>query len=81
MKIPTESFKRFDSDSSAELRLKVVLEAFKNGLRLSNLGPQPAPWVKRSLEYLEAGKSLSANDIRRFDKEGGTDHPDPWFNA
>jgi hypothetical protein len=64
---------------SAEKRVKMLEQWFKDGLRAEKLESQPAPWVKEGLKVLESGKKLTPEDIIRFDKEGGTDHPDPWF--
>lgn len=53
--------------------------SFEKGMRVANLGPQPAPWLKRGLEILEAGGELTADRVYKINLSGGTDHPDPWF--
>jgi len=56
-----------------------VKDSFAKGMRVAKLGAQPAPWVKRGLEILEAGGDLTAEKIKKINLSGGTDHPDPWF--
>ncbi len=56
-----------------------VQERFDQGLRSSDLESQPAPWVLRGLQILEAGEVLTSERIALINRSGGTDHPDPWF--
>lgn len=56
-----------------------VQEQFDKGLRVKDLGDQPAPWLRRGLEILEAGGSITPEKVRDINLEGGTDHPDPYF--
>lgn len=65
--------------SLEEELLAIVKSSFESGMRVANLGDQPAPWLKRGLEILEAGKELTAEKIKSIYLSGGTDHPDPWF--
>ena len=61
-----------------EWQREFVQNQFDEGLRSSNLGDQPAPWLLRGLQILEAGEKLTAQRIDDFNRAGGTDHPDPW---
>ena len=36
-----------------------VKTSYANCMRVSTLGDQPAPWLKRGLEILEAGEDLT----------------------
>jgi hypothetical protein len=56
-----------------------VNSSFELGMRVAKLESQPAPWLKRGLEILEAGGLLDADKIKSINLSGGTDHPDPWF--
>lgn len=60
-------------------QIEIVKAAYARGLRVANLEDQPAPWMKRGLEILEAGGSLTEEKIVAINLAGGTDHPDPWF--
>ena len=56
-----------------------VQEQFDQGLRSSDLESQPAPWVLRGLQILEAGENLTPELIALINRSGGTDHPDPFI--
>lgn len=49
---------------SIETRCARVLNgAFRGGMRMVDLDSQPAPWVVRGLDRLEAGKSRRINAV------------------
>lgn len=52
--------------SSDEELLQLVLDYFEKGVRVSTLDLQPAPWLVKSLQKLEAGEELTVEDISRF---------------
>ena len=56
-----------------------IKEQFEEGLRSVNLESQPAPWVLRGLQILEAGEDLTPERIALINRSGGTDHPDPFI--
>lgn len=62
-----------------EWQKNFVIQSFNSGKRSANLGDQPALWMKRGLEILEAGRDLTAEMMKNIESSGGTDHPDPWF--
>jgi hypothetical protein len=61
------------------IRLRLIYDAFRNGMRADSCGVQPAQWLRLGLAVLEKGERLSVEKLRKIDKAGGTDHPDPWF--
>lgn len=61
------------------VQIVIILAAYNRGLRVSTLGSQPSPWMKRGLEILEAGGELTPQKIKDINLAGGTGHPDPWF--
>ena len=61
------------------LRIELIKDAYARGLRVDNLGEQPALWLLWGLEVLEAGGEVDEQGLRRIDESGGTDHPDPFF--
>lgn len=68
-----------DQSSIEEVQLRLVKIRFSEGLRVKDLGDQPAPWMRRGLEILESGEELTLERVQRINIAGGTDHPDPWF--
>lgn len=74
--------KPFDFD---QMRADMVNDAFRSGKRFSKIKPedQIAQWLKLGLYHAELlqkeGKEpkITAEDIRQFDVQGGTDHLDP----
>jgi hypothetical protein len=64
-----------------ETIIQIIQGAYDRGLRVSTLGPQPAYWLEKGLERLEKGQSLTVEDIKRFNRAGGVDHPDPTLRS
>ncbi len=52
--------------SSDEELLQLVLDYYEKGVRICTLDPQPAPWLVKGLQKLEAGEELTVADITRF---------------
>jgi len=52
---------------NAEL-LQLVKDYFDKGVRVSTLDLQPAPWLLKGLQKLEAGEELTEADIERFNQ-------------
>lgn len=67
-------------DALEEIQRRVVIKAFNNGVRLKNLGSQPAPWMREGLKILESKKELTVEAIELINLSGGTDHPDPTIS-
>ena len=62
-------------DSLEEFQAALVRRLYAQGTRSTDLEDQPAPWVLRGLQILEAGEELTAERIVRINRAGGTDHP------
>ena len=62
-----------------KIQISIIQDAFRRGLRSTNLEAQPAPWLLRGLIILENGRELTEESIQAINLAGGTDHPDPWF--
>jgi len=60
-------------------QVEFVIISFNQGMSVANLGPQPSPWMRRGLEILEMGGTLTTDRMKKINDSGGTDHPDPWF--
>lgn len=68
-----------DIDRFSYAKLLVIIEAFLNNFDVDNPDLQIAPWLRQGVHYLRMGKTVLPSDINRFEKAGGTDHPDPFF--
>ena len=43
-----------------------VIDCFENGVRIADLESEPAPWLKKGLEVLEKGETLTIEMIKSF---------------
>ena len=66
---------RFD-----EVRIKVIKDAHKRGLRSDNINSssQLAPWLIEGIRCFERGITLTPEILKEIDERGGTTHPDPF---
>lgn len=72
-----------------EIRASMVVGEYKSGKRFADIKPeqQIAQWIRLGLYHLqileEAGQELklTGEDIRQFEKQGGTDHLDPTLHS
>jgi len=50
-----------------ELKIEAIELNFKNGMRSTKLEGQPASWVVKALQVLEAGQELTVEMVKQFD--------------
>lgn len=66
--------------SGHQITLEMIRTAFEKGWDVDNPDKQFAPVIRIGVKRLREGKQLTADDIEKIEKMGGTDHPDPWIN-
>ena len=50
-------------------RVKAVEGYYESGMRSASVSPDTAPWVRRGLQLLELGESLTSDALEKADKE------------
>ena len=64
--------------SPQSVRIEVIEEAFKRDFPITDATPQ---WLRMGVDYLAKGQEVTEEDLDKFDRMGGTDHPDPTLRS